>query len=219
MTKTLFYTALLFALSGTAQNFEWQWAKRGGGTKQMPIETPSGFGFELAQIVDIAVDADNNCCFLAFIGQQHTEFDGTPITVYNADNLNFSMTDAFIISTDCEGSLRWTQTIGGADRDFAYKLVLDNNGGLYLGANIMNISGAFPNHNVPTLTKVQNDLMTTDFFIAKFADRACGSGLKQHNSKATRLDCIRTLRQGLSMSIPKSRLLVTKLQAFWGKSC
>lgn len=149
MTKSLLFTALLCTLVGTAQNFEWQWAKSGGGTKPMPAETPLGYSVEMEHIVDIAVDANNNYYFLALIGQQNTEYDGTPVNVYNAPALDFSPTDVLLFSTDCQGALRWTQTIGGADRDFAYQLVLDNNGGLYIGASILNISGGFPNTYLP----------------------------------------------------------------------
>jgi hypothetical protein len=149
MKKILLCFSLLTGLSVMAQDFEWQWAKRGGGIKQSAGETDASYNFDSEQIVDIAVDADNNYYFLAFVTQQNTEYAGTPVTVYNADNAPSGFTDIVLISTDCEGELRWTQTIGGADRDFAHKIVLDNNGGLYIGINVMNISGPSPNTYLP----------------------------------------------------------------------
>src|SRR6187402_433197 len=110
--------SLLFGLNASAQTYEWQWAKRGGGTKETPAESESAANFESEQIIDIAVDHDNNYYYLAFMGQDHTEYDGTPITVYNTENQETGYTDVVLIATDCSGNLRWTQTIGGADRDF-----------------------------------------------------------------------------------------------------
>jgi Secretion system C-terminal sorting domain len=153
MKKTVLSTLLLLALTATAQDYEWQWAKRGGGTKNAQGEN-SGYDFNSEHIADIAVDADNNYYYLAFITQNNTEYDGTPVTVYNADSAPSGNTDIVLISTDCEGTLRWTQTIGGGAPDYAYKIALDNNGGLYIGANVLNISGAgqpyLPPHFSPT---------------------------------------------------------------------
>lgn len=141
MKTILLSISVLIGMTASSQNLEWQWAKRGGGTKSSADESENSFGYESEQIIDIAIDADNNYYFLAFMAQDHTEFDGTPVTVYNTDVMAAGFTDIVLISTDCSGELRWTQTIGGADRDFAYKIVLDNNGGLYLGASVINISG------------------------------------------------------------------------------
>lgn len=149
MKKILLYTSLFIGLTTSAQQFEWQWAKRGGGIKQSAGESDTAYNFESEQIIDIAVDADNNYYFLAFMSQQNTEYAGTPVTVYNSSTQDTGYTDVVLLSTDCEGSLRWTQTIGGADRDFAHKIVLDNNGGLYIGVNVINISGPSPNIYLP----------------------------------------------------------------------
>lgn len=149
MKKTLLITGLLISFTTLAQQYEWQWATRGGGTKNAQGETASAFDYNSEHIVDIAVDADNNYYYLAFMTQQDTEYAGTPITVYNAENSLSGNTDIVLISTDCEGTLRWTQTVGGADGDFAYNIELDNNGGLYLGANVLNISNGVDNYLPP----------------------------------------------------------------------
>ncbi|MES2485801.1 MAG: hypothetical protein V4581_07615 [Bacteroidota bacterium] len=153
MKKILLCTSLLLAFSAMAQDYEWQWAKRGGGKKNAQGEN-SGFDYNSEHIVDIAVDEDNNYYYLAFMTQLDTEYDGTPVTVYNSDSSSSGNTDIVLFSTDCEGSLRWTQTIGGGTQDFAYNIQLDNNGGLYLGANVLNISGSnqpyLPPHFSPT---------------------------------------------------------------------
>ena len=149
MKIILLVISLLVGINTSAQTYEWQWAKRGGGIKQTPGESESAASFESEQIIDIVVDQDNNYYYLAFMGQDHTEFDGTPITVYNADDQTTGFTDVVLIATDCSGTLRWTQTIGGGDSDVAYKIVLDNDGGLYLGARVYNNTWPFANNYAP----------------------------------------------------------------------
>lgn len=148
MKKTLLCTALLMAFSAAAQEYEWQWAKRGGGKKNAQGES-SFYNHNSEQIMDIAVDDDNNYYYLAFMTQLDTEYDGTPVTVYNPEMQSSGMVDIVLISTDCEGTLRWTQTIGGGASDYAYNIELDNNGGLYIGANIRNISSSLDEYLPP----------------------------------------------------------------------
>ncbi len=124
-----------------AQDYSWQWATRGGGMKRAAGESTSGYEFSSEQVQDIVVDSDNNYYYLAYITQQETEYDGLPINVYNATNSGFSNTDLLLVSTDCEGTLRWTQVIGGSGSDYSYKIDLDGNGGLYLTSWVVNISG------------------------------------------------------------------------------
>lgn len=141
--------AILFCLNSFAQDYTWQWATRGGGIKNAPGDAPNAYLFSSEQVHDIVVDADNNYYFLTFMTQQDTEYDGLPITVYNAPNANSGGIDLVLVSTNCEGELRWTQTIGGSGNDFGYKIALDNAGGLYLTANLMNISGPGQSHVPP----------------------------------------------------------------------
>jgi len=154
MKKILLSAALVFAVGVSAQDYEWQWAKKGGGIKQTNNDLEGVRGFDSEQIVDIVIDEDNNYYYLAFISQGNTQFEGTPIPVYNPQMQVAAGTDIVIISTDCEGNLRWTQTIGGGNLDHAYKIVVDNNGGLYVGANFFNNSSStdeyLPPHFSPT---------------------------------------------------------------------
>lgn len=151
MKRKLLFASLLLGLTmpATAQDYEWQWAKRGGGTKPITNESPSAEWFYSEQIIDIAVDADNNYYYLAYMGQNLAEYDGVPATVYNTMSNTYANIDVFLISTDCEGTLRWTQTIGSAVSDYTYNIQVDNNGGLYLGANFTNASYNGPEYTVP----------------------------------------------------------------------
>ena len=149
MKRKILFASLLLGLTATAQDYEWQWAKRGGGIKRISNESPLAEDYNSEQVIDIAVDADNNYYYLAYIGQGQTEFDGEPITVYNTSTESFSASDMLLISTDCEGTLRWTQTIGGGNYDEAYNIQLDDNGGLYMAAVVSNSQTLTPPHFSP----------------------------------------------------------------------
>ena len=140
MNKKLLIISAFVSLGAFAQDYEWQWARRGGGIKLSPNETATAYNFDSEQILDIAVDSDNNYYYLAFMTEQDTQYEDLPITVYNSQPQVTGSTDIVLLSTDCEGTFRWSQTIGGGGTDYAYKIILDNNGGLYIGANVMNLS-------------------------------------------------------------------------------
>ncbi len=151
MNKYILSALLLAGLTLHAQNFQWQWAKTGGGIRQAANEGGAYF-FDSEQVIDIAVDQDNNYYYLTFMTEQSTMYDGLPVTVYNSIPQATGNTDVVLISTDCSGNLRWTQTIGGGVGDFAYKIELDNAGGLYIGANVVNLSHFGPEYQPPHFT-------------------------------------------------------------------
>ncbi|MES2487722.1 MAG: T9SS type A sorting domain-containing protein [Bacteroidota bacterium] len=139
MKKTLLLLGLLFTGVITAQNYEWDWAKRGGSLKKAQSEYLYSFNAE--QIKDIVVDADNNYYFLAFVTRVGTVYQDLPITTYNggSDTNPVAPTDVLLISTTSSGELRWTQTIGGHSLDTSYGIKLDGNGGLYLTLYTINL--------------------------------------------------------------------------------
>ncbi|KGO93197.1 T9SS type A sorting domain-containing protein [Flavobacterium subsaxonicum] len=149
MKKTLLFASLLAAMALSAQDYQWQWAKRGGGVKLSPNETSITYNFDSEQILDIAVDSQNNYYYLAFMTEQSTEYQNIPVTVYNSIPQATGSTDIVVFSTDCEGTFRWLQVIGGGSTDYAYKIQLDNNGGLYIGANVLNLSNFGPEYLPP----------------------------------------------------------------------
>lgn len=122
MKKTILSIAL-FALSlhVQSQTYQWQWGKQAGG------QTGSvGSGFDYINdesIRDIAVDSDNNTYYLATIWSQNQNLEGTPVTSYH-------QRDLFLFSTDCQGNVRWSRTIGGTGTsENAWNIEVDNNGG------------------------------------------------------------------------------------------
>ena len=97
----------------------------------------SGTGFnEISDemIRDVVIDNNNNSYYLTKIFPQNPNIDGTPVTI-NQDS------DLLLFSLDCQGNFRWSRTIGGnGDGDFAWKIAVDNNGGLYLFESSYNLA-------------------------------------------------------------------------------
>lgn len=130
MKKILYFSLLLTAVLSSAQTYDWQWAKAGGG---MQGSSGSGFSETFDEMIrDVVVDNYNNSYYLTKIYPQNPNIEGTPVTSYQDSDL-------LLFSLDCQGALRWTRTIGGyGDSEFAWNLKLDNNGGLYMMANVFN---------------------------------------------------------------------------------
>jgi len=132
--KNIFYFFAFFVFLPAlmpAQTYNWQWAVPGGGDSGA-----SGSGFSEIKdemIRDIVVDQYNNSYYLTTIYPGNQNLNGTPVDI----NANFS--DLFLFSLDCNGNIRWTRTIGGyGESEFAWKLSLDDDGGIYLMAYVFN---------------------------------------------------------------------------------
>lgn len=132
-TTFLFSTAFLFA-----QDFNWQWAKRGGGTRQGLNEHVNGYSQYSELVKSIAIDQDNNYYFLAQVTAGSTNYEGIPITTYNNDETENGRCDIMLFSTTCDGTYRWSRVIGGGDTDEGYNISLDNNGGVYVSLRLYN---------------------------------------------------------------------------------
>ena len=165
MKKILYYSLfLLLPLSFSAQTYSWQWAKAGGGDAG-----PPGIGISETRdefIRDVVVDSDNNSYYLTKIYPQNPNINGIPVASYQDSDL-------LLFSLDCQGNLRWSRTIGGfGDSEFAWKLEVDSNGGLYMMINVANFADiASPTrlpirwddtHAMPITTVAYNDNTTTD---------------------------------------------------------
>ena len=53
-------TFSLFGLSGFSQNYQWQWAKAGGGTQNVSGEYPTHYFPQAEQILDIKIARTTN---------------------------------------------------------------------------------------------------------------------------------------------------------------
>jgi hypothetical protein len=144
----------LFSIFSQAQDYQYEWAKSGGGGL-----SGSGSGFNTQQdetIWDVVIDADNNYYFLADLQGGTVNFEGVTLTHYGRK-------DIVIIALDCEGSFMWSHTVGGShDYDNAYKLGLDSSSGLYVGVNVRNIayiSNLGIEYNFPPVHFSEDDVM------------------------------------------------------------
>ncbi len=135
--KKLLITALLLS-AGTviSQEFDWQWAKRGGGMRMAHDEFSNGFSQYYEHIKDIQVDQDNNYYFLAQVTASNVNYDGVPISVYNYDGASSGYSDVLLLSTTCDGTYRWSQVIGGGNIDAGHSISLDENGGVYVSVSV-----------------------------------------------------------------------------------
>lgn len=134
MKKNIYLVAaVLFSLLYQSQTYTYQWAKTGGATNGS-----SGVGFNQGDdehILDIAVDNQNNSYYITSMFSVNPLLDGQPVT-------NYGSKDIVLFSTDCMGNVRWKRTIGGGGNmsENTQKIVLDNNGGLYLTFGVSNSS-------------------------------------------------------------------------------
>src|SRR5690554_3175846 len=131
----LFFLCSFFS-QAQVQDYEWDWAKSGGGVNKYAGESQgalSGFNNEL--IWDIVIDADNNYYFLASLATGNTHVDGNPITDYSGNPNGGSQTVFF--SFTCDGTYRWSRPVGGGGAR-AYHLTLDNDGGIYVSVAVNN---------------------------------------------------------------------------------
>ena len=130
---TIFYS--LFSIPTIAQPYDWEWALSGGG----PLGSKNLESYS-QQIYDIKVGTDNNYYFLATISGTYgnvpngTLLNGQPVKQYNGHADPFR--DVFLFSTTCDGTVRWSQAIGGKLQDWAYNLVLDSKNNVYIGATV-----------------------------------------------------------------------------------
>ncbi|MBA5792685.1 T9SS type A sorting domain-containing protein [Flavobacterium sp. xlx-214] len=131
----------LFSILGYSQNYDWQWAINGGGSFGS-----GSWNYDVEQVFDVQVGTDNNYYFIAKIKDGSPKLAGQPVTVYGNGGH-----DIFIFSTTCDGQVRWSQAIGGAEQDDAYKIALDNSNNVYVGANVENqVSTTYATHFSPT---------------------------------------------------------------------
>src|SRR5690606_16155563 len=63
-----------------------------------------------------------------------TQLNGQPVTAYGNPNVG---NDILLFSTTCDGTVRWSQAIGGGGSfDAAYKIALDSNNNIYVGVYV-----------------------------------------------------------------------------------
>ncbi|UPQ78295.1 T9SS type A sorting domain-containing protein [Flavobacterium azooxidireducens] len=125
----------LFSFITFSQDYQWQWAHRGGGNQN--AGSNASWSSSLEQIFDVKIDQYNNYYFAGTVTNYNPVFMGESITKYGNNNID---TDIYIVSTDCEGNFRWHTTIGGHAGVSYVSIDLDNLGGLYISFTTGNFS-------------------------------------------------------------------------------
>src|SRR5690606_24765174 len=130
------FLVFLCSFFSYGQEYQWQWAKSGGGELGFSGDIYTSFRDEC--IIDIAIDSNNNYYYYL------SRLNGNS-PMYNDDSLpenlaleHYGSRDILLMSTDEDGNYRWHQVIGGFGIDNAYSIVLDNNDGVYLNAVLTN---------------------------------------------------------------------------------
>jgi len=175
MQKNSLYIILIsvfFLNTGTAQNEDWQWAKRGGGT--VSVQGSQTFSWGVERVIDLAIDSNDNYYFLAEVGAAQTDYDGSPIQVYNTSNPNRK--DIFMFSTDCQGNFRWSKSIGGGSNERASNIGVDNSNNIYISGVTINSTPpapSFANDSIKTIAQFDGtpEIARKAIFIIKYDDQ------------------------------------------------
>lgn len=109
--KIFSFLFLLCSFLTNAQPYQWQWAIKGGSN--LLSWAGASWNCYVEQIYDIAIDQNNNYYFVASIGSGGIPLlNGQPVTVYGYQHTSAG-NDIFLFSTTCNGTVRWSQAIGG----------------------------------------------------------------------------------------------------------
>src|SRR5690606_2808906 len=75
---------------------------------------------------------DNNYYFIAPLwGGSGHQLTGQSLSTYNVGGS--AAKDILLVSTTCDGTIRWSHVLGGGSQDDAYNLVLDSQNNVFIG--------------------------------------------------------------------------------------
>jgi PKD domain/Secretion system C-terminal sorting domain len=136
------YSCLLFMLAFflcfSVQSQTWQWAKRGGGTDNIPEYTYN----VKEQVRDMDTDASGNVFILSPIGLTNVDVDGVDKETYGEyTGAGGALNDYLVSSFDCQGILRWSKVLSGFASDYFHTIGTDASGNVYLTGQMYPSSG------------------------------------------------------------------------------
>jgi len=138
MRTIILLAILLNTITCFAQNYQWDWAERGGTSNDVIAATPSR-DHDHEHILDIAVDSNNNYYYLALSMHGNESIGAQPYTSYGTNR----MQDLLLFSTDCAGNFRWSKTFGGGMDVYGGGLETDALGGVYVSGIVLPRSNSF----------------------------------------------------------------------------
>ncbi|GLB50810.1 T9SS type A sorting domain-containing protein [Neptunitalea lumnitzerae] len=130
LKKLLFLTTYTLALTTcTLQAQDWQWIQRGGSYTNFVNNLQY---FEA--VIDIKIDSDNNSYILSSIGHSQPDIAGNPVNFYGSNTAN---PDFVLASFSCDGTFRWSKTLGGNNRETIESIGIDANDNIYIAGQFL----------------------------------------------------------------------------------
>ncbi|CAM3786782.1 T9SS type A sorting domain-containing protein [Flavobacterium gelidilacus] len=114
---------MLISTISHSQTF--QWAKRGGGNNSI---TTGGLTVRAEEAIDIVTDANNNIYTISRVTSTGLDVDGNTRPFFDT-GVEF---DFVLSSFSCDGTYRWSKTIGGKGYESMY-LRTDGQSNIYVG--------------------------------------------------------------------------------------
>src|SRR5690606_10819878 len=140
---------LLSSFLSYGQEYQWQWAKSGGG--EMGNTAFTFYKTSDEHIIDIAIDSNNNYYYLSHLNGNSPMYNDNELPE-NITLEHYGSKDILLLSTDEGGNYRWHQVIGGRLRDSAYGIVVDSENGVYINATILTTAIEGDNNNYTHLS-------------------------------------------------------------------
>jgi len=106
-----------------SQNYQWDWAKSGGGTQPLTNQSTTFDDYE--RVLDITVDSNNNYYYLMAFAEGNPTYDNHSLQVNES-------TELYLVSTDCQGNFRWDKEFGGESLDEGFNVHTDTANNVYV---------------------------------------------------------------------------------------
>ena len=133
MRLGIFLITLIFSTTLTAQTYDWEWAERGGGKRNLTGSSSPSYYRSYEHIKDIVIDSNNNYYYLAQVGNDQTTYGNIPIATYDDGK---SERDVYLFSTDAQGNFRFDKVIGGGFwSDAVGSLSIDAHDNIYVSGS------------------------------------------------------------------------------------
>jgi hypothetical protein len=152
---------LTFLITNLAFSQTFQWGKRGGGNNSI---TTGGLTVRAEEAIKVVTDANNNIYTISRVTSTGLDVDGNSRPFYDSG----TEFDYVISSFACDGSYRWSKTIGGFGFEQLF-MDTDGLGNIYVGGKFANCV------NTTYLSQIEGDVVISQnpqdcrvLFLVKF---------------------------------------------------
>ncbi|RYG92473.1 hypothetical protein EON65_59145, partial [archaeon] len=152
-------------LASISHSQTWQWGKSGGSVSTPPNNNE--------RVISMSTDPMGNVAVVSLVGSSGIQIDGNPKPGYS---VSYPGTDIALASFSCDGSYRWSKTIGGYGNDYVHDVDTDAEGNVYIvGMNQPGYTDMFETNYVhfdnDTILPVAEELINQykkSIFLAKY---------------------------------------------------